>query len=73
MQTFEEQLDLFEGAPMAQLVRLTFEVTEKMTEEDLRDLGMAAAQHLLDTFNDDGSLAPQVRISVNEQGDTLQT
>lgn len=46
-------------------VTLTFTV-QADSAEDANDLGIAAAQHLADTFNDDDSISNLMATSVKE-------
>lgn len=47
---------------------MKFEVTleliiEAASVEDATDIGVGAAEHLVDTFNDDGSISPVVGVN----------
>jgi len=37
------------------------------TAQEAHDVGIGAAEHLLDTFNDDGSLSSLVYVQVSEE------
>ena len=50
---------------------MKFEVTLKLTVEannlsDALDLGIVAAEHLNDTFNDNGSINPLMQVDAKE-------